>query len=134
MLVQWFSKKESTVKTSVFGAEFVNMKQGIDALRGLRYKLRMMGIPILALSCIYGDNMSVLHSSSRPESVLRKKSNSVYYHAGCESVAMGESLVGHLPSKENIADLLKKSYMSKREDPWSVIVFMIFMTNISHQW
>ena len=31
-LVQWFSKKKSTVETSVFGTEFVNMKQGIDAL------------------------------------------------------------------------------------------------------
>ena len=45
-LVQWFSKKQSTLETSVFGAEFVAMKQGIDALRGLRYKLRMMGITI----------------------------------------------------------------------------------------
>ena len=40
ILVQWFSKKQSTVEISVFGTEFVIMKQGIDALRGLRYKLR----------------------------------------------------------------------------------------------
>ena len=33
-LVQWFSKKQSTVETSVFGAEVAVMKQGIDALRG----------------------------------------------------------------------------------------------------
>ena len=46
ILVQLFSKKQSMVKTSVFGAEFVAMKQGIDALRGLRYKLRLMGILI----------------------------------------------------------------------------------------
>ena len=45
-LVQWFSKKQSTVETSVFHAEFVTMKQDIDALRFLRYKLRMMGILI----------------------------------------------------------------------------------------
>ena len=30
-LVQWFSKKQSTVETSAFGTEFVAMKQGIDA-------------------------------------------------------------------------------------------------------
>ena len=29
-LVQWFSKKQSTVESSVFGAEFVAMKQGIS--------------------------------------------------------------------------------------------------------
>ena len=32
-LVQLFSKKQSTVEKSVFGAEFVAMKQGIDALQ-----------------------------------------------------------------------------------------------------
>ena len=72
--MQWFSKKQSTVETLVFGAEFVTMKQGIDALQGLRYKLRMMGIPISGPSYIYGENMSVVHNTSRPESVLRKKS------------------------------------------------------------
>ena len=103
-LVQWFSKKQSTVETPVFGNEFVAMKQGIDALKGLRYKLRMMGIPMYSPSYIYGDNMSVVNNKSRPESVLRKKSNSVCYHAVHESVAMGESLVGHIPSKENATD------------------------------
>ena len=43
-LMQLFTKKQSTVETSVFGAEFVTTKEGKDALRGLRYKIRMMGI------------------------------------------------------------------------------------------
>ena len=68
----------------------------------------MMGILISGPSYIYGDNMSVISNTSRPESVLRKKSISVYYHAVCGSAAMGESLVGQIPSKENIADLLTK--------------------------
>ena len=36
-LVQWFSKKQSTVETSVFGTEFVTMRQEIYALRGIRF-------------------------------------------------------------------------------------------------
>ena len=80
------------------------MKQCIDALRGLRYKLMMMGNPIFCPSYIHGDNMSVVHNTFRPELVLRKKSNSIRYHTVCESVALGESLVGHIPSKENVAD------------------------------
>ena len=107
-LLQWFSKKQCTLETSVFGAEFVTMKRGIDDLQGFRYKLRIMDIPVSSLSYIYGDNMSVIHNSSRPESVLRKKSNSVFYHAICESVLMSESLVGHISSKENVADLVTK--------------------------
>jgi hypothetical protein len=31
-LVQWLSKRKSTIETSVFGAEFVAMKQGIETL------------------------------------------------------------------------------------------------------
>ena len=68
----------------------------------------MMGIPIFGPSFIHRGNMSVIHNTSRPESVLRNKSNSVCYHAVCESVAISESLVRHMASKENIADLLTK--------------------------
>ena len=75
----------------------------------------MMGILISDPSYIFEDNMSVVHYISRPESVLRKKSNSVCYHTVQESVAMGESLVGHIPSKENVADLMKHPLHAKEE-------------------
>ena len=106
--MQWFSKKQSTVETSVFGTEFVAIKQGIDALRDLRYKLKMMGIPTLGPSHIYGDNMSIVYNTSRQESVLRKKSNLVCYHTVHESVSVSESLAVHIPSKKNVTDLMTK--------------------------
>lgn len=84
------------------------MKAGIETLRGLRYKLRMMGIGISGPSYIYGDNMSVIYNTQRPESTLRKKSNAICYHAVRESVAMGESLTGHIKSTENPADIATK--------------------------
>lgn len=106
--ITWFSKKQSTIETSVFGAEFVAMKQGMETLRGLRYKLRMMGVPLSGPSFIYGDNMSVIHNTQRPESTLKKKSNSVCYHAVREAVAMGECLTGHVPTHDNPADICTK--------------------------
>ena len=39
-------EEQAMIKSSVFGAEFVAMKFGIKTLHGLRYKLRMMGVPI----------------------------------------------------------------------------------------
>jgi hypothetical protein len=42
----WLSKQQATIETSVFGAKFVAMKQGIKRLRGLRYKIHMMGMPL----------------------------------------------------------------------------------------
>ena len=106
--VNWISKKQPTIESSVFGAEFVALKNGMEALRGLRYKLRMMGVPISGPSYIYGDNMSVVYNTQKPESTLKKKSNSICYHAVRESVAMGESLVAHIPTASNLADLLTK--------------------------
>jgi len=117
-LVQWFSKQQAMIETSVFGAEFVAMKIGMESLRQLRYKLRMMGVGISGPSYIYGDNMSVIHNTQRPESesMLKKKSNSICYHAVHESVAMGESLTGHIVTNENIGDLTTKVlYGQKRQ-------------------
>ena len=104
----WFSKRQPTVETSVFGAEFVAMKNGMEAVRGLRYKLRMMGIPIEGPAFVYGDNMSVVHNTQRPESMLKKKSNSICYHAVRESVAMGESITAHVSTHFNPSDICTK--------------------------
>jgi hypothetical protein len=71
----WFSKCQPTVESSFFGAEFVAMKNGIETCRGLRYKPRMMGVTLSGPTFVYGDNMSVVHNTQRPESVLKKKSN-----------------------------------------------------------
>ena len=45
-LITWHSKKQISVESSSFGSEFIAMKQCCEYLRGLRYKLRMMGIPV----------------------------------------------------------------------------------------
>jgi hypothetical protein len=76
--IVWFSKRQPTVESSVFGDEFVAMKNGIEITRGLRYKLRMMGVTIDGPTYVYGDNMSVVHNTQRPESILKKKSNAIF--------------------------------------------------------
>ena len=67
-----------------------------------------MGVSVSGPSYIYGDNMSVIHNTQRPESTLKKKSNSVCYHTVRESVAMGESLTGHISTHDNPADICTK--------------------------
>jgi hypothetical protein len=73
----WFSKRQPTVETSVFGAEFVAMKNGIETCHGLHYKLRMTGVALSGPTFVYGDNMSIVHNTQRHESILKKKSNSI---------------------------------------------------------
>jgi hypothetical protein len=105
----WLLKQQVTIETSVFGAEFVAMKHGIETLRGLRYKIRMMGIPLTGPTYIYGDNKSQVTISSRPELTLKKNCNSICYHAIPELVAMGETLLMHIRTGENLADFLTKN-------------------------
>jgi hypothetical protein len=66
--IYWLSKKQSGVETTSFGSEFIAMKQCCEYLRGLRYKLRMTGIPCVLPSYVYGDNQSVLANTTVPES------------------------------------------------------------------
>jgi hypothetical protein len=75
LLINWLSQKQPTLELSVFGAEFVAMKLGVEALGGIRYKLRMMGVPIAGPTYVYGDNMSVIHNTQQPESTLKKKNS-----------------------------------------------------------
>ena len=66
----WFSKRQTSCETSTFGSEFIAMKTACDYVRGLRYKLRMMGIRVDEPTYIYGDNQSVLANTSNVKSRL----------------------------------------------------------------
>ena len=107
-LVCWLSKKQTSVESSSFGSEFVAMKQVCEYLRGLRYKLRMMGIPVLGPVYIQGDNQSVLANTTIPESTLKKKNQSIAYHFVREGAARDEWRTSYVNTHENEADLLTK--------------------------
>jgi hypothetical protein len=107
--IVWFSKRQPTVESSVFWGEFVAMKNGIETTRGLRYKLRMMGVTIDGPTYVYGNNMSVVNNTQCPESILKNKSNAICYHAVRESAAMGESIIGRVTSVKNPADICNKA-------------------------
>ena len=63
-LIDWLSKKQATIEGSVFGAEFVAVKTSVEELRIMRYKLRMIGVPLTGPTYVYGDNMSVIYNTS----------------------------------------------------------------------
>ena len=91
------------------------MKHGIERLRGLRYKLRMMGIPLSGPSYIFGDNESQVTNLTKPESTLKGKCSSICYHFIHESMAMCESAITHLSSNHNFTNLMTKvTYGVKR--------------------
>ena len=107
-LAYWWSKKQTSVESSSFGSEFVAMKQCCEYIRGLRYKLRMMDIPVEGPTDIYGDNQSVLANTTIPDSTLKKKSQSIAYHYVPEGVARDEWRTSYVNTHDNEADLLTK--------------------------
>jgi hypothetical protein len=128
--ILWYSKKQGTIETSVFGAEFVAMKVAVEAARGMRYKLRMMGIEVNEPTFMYGDNMSVIKNTQRPESTLSKKSNSICYHFIRESVAMGETLTAHVRSEDNPADICTKLMAGGIKRDRLTDMIMYYATNL----
>ena len=79
-LINWVSKKPNTVESSTFGSEFIALKHITDIIKGLRYKLKMLGVPIEGPTRMLCDSQYVVMSSSFPESVLKKKHCSIAYH------------------------------------------------------
>ena len=74
----------------------------------------MMGVQIDGLTWICGDNMSVIHNTSTPESTLKKKSNAICYHLVREAVAAKECLTCWVPTLRNWADLLTKALSGRK--------------------
>jgi hypothetical protein len=110
--VIWYTKKQGSIETSSFGSEFTAMKTGMELVIGLRYKLRMMGVPLDGPTRVRADNMSVVINTSKPESQLKKKNNSIAYHFCREVVASKAAYVTYEPSATNLADMLTKSHDS----------------------
>ena len=77
----WSSKKQGSFETSSFGSEFMVLKAAMEITCGLRYKVRMMGVPIDKPTHVMVKNMSMVYNTTRPESMLKKKSNSIAYHS-----------------------------------------------------
>ena len=126
--VYWLSKKQSGIETSSFGSEFMAMKHCCEYLRGLRYKLRSMGIPVDSPCYVYGDNKSVLVNGSKPDSVLQKKSNSVAYHFVREGSSADEWRLTYVNTDDNCADMLSKSLPGgrKRQKFTSMILHHVY--------
>jgi hypothetical protein len=87
----------------------------------------MMGGPLTGPSFIYADNKSQVTNSTRPQLTLKKKCNSICYHAVRESDAMGELLITHINSEENLSDLMTKvTCVSKRRQLVGNILYNIY--------
>jgi hypothetical protein len=112
----WFSKRQNSVEASTFGSEFTAMKNAVEMIEALRYKLRMLGVPIEGPTNIFCDNGAVCVNTTRPESTLSKKHHSIAYHRSREAVAAGTVRVSKEHTSTNLADLFTKTMAAPKRD------------------
>ena len=74
------SKRQATVETATYGSGFVASKTATEQIIDLRHTLRYLGVPIKTKSYLFGDNRSVMTSSTLPHSTLGKRHNILVYH------------------------------------------------------
>jgi hypothetical protein len=84
------------------------MKQAVEYVCGLCYKLRMMGILCEEPAFAYNCNISVLSNTSVPASTLKKKIDLLLYHFICEGCARDEWRTAYVSTHLNCANLLTK--------------------------
>ena len=107
--VQAISKRQSSIETSTYGAEFNAMRTASEEVIAIRYMLRCLGVTVDKPTPVIGDNAAVIINASYPESLLKKKHVAISYHKTRECVAAG--IVQPLKTKTtfNFADALTKA-------------------------
>ena len=106
--IDWFSKRQDTVETATYGSEFVAARIATEQIIDMRTTLRYLGVPIQGKSYMFGDNQSVITSSTIPHSRLSKRHNALSYHRVREAIVAGIIKFFHIDGKENPADILSK--------------------------
>ena len=87
--IDWFHKKQNTVKTSTFGAELIAARISIKKVKALIIKLQWLGIPIDATTYMFCDNESVVKSTSRAEITLSNKHQLISWHSIRDPISSG---------------------------------------------
>jgi hypothetical protein len=121
---EWFSKRQATVETATYGSEFVAARIAVEQIMDVRTTLRFLGVPILGKSLLFGDNQSVIISSTEPQSPINKRHNALSYHRVREAIAAGIVDFRKVLGAENVADILSKHWGFQQA--WPVLKPMLF--------
>jgi hypothetical protein len=108
--MDWYTKKQATVETATYGAEFVAARVAKEQIAALRLDLRYLGVPVKGAARLFGDNESVVKSGSIPHSKLNKRHQALSYHSVREAIASGMLSFSHIPGSLNPSDILSKHW------------------------
>ena len=105
-----YTKRQSTVETATYGSEFVAARTAVDQIIDIHTTLRYLGVPIRDKSYMFGDNKSVVTSSTIPNSTISKRQHLASYHRVREAIAAKFISFHWKDGKSNPADILSKHW------------------------
>ena len=124
--IDWYTKRQATVETATYSSEFVAARTATDQIIDLRYTLRYLGVPLAGPSYMFGDNKSVVTSSTIPHSPLSKRHQFLAYHRVREAIAAKIVKFFHIGGTMNPADILSKHCGFSHA--WPLICTLLFWT------
>ncbi len=86
----------------------------VKLIEGLRYTLCKFGIPIEGPTNVFCDIQSMVTNTTKTESMLKRKHNSIAYHQVRAGAAAGTICIAKESHETNIADKLTKPVTGPR--------------------
>jgi hypothetical protein len=97
-VIDWYSKKQATVETATYGAEFVTAHTAMEQIIDLRIELRYLGVEVKGSTMMFGDNELVVNSASVPPARLHRRHGALSFHRVWEGIAAGIAKFHHVHS------------------------------------
>jgi histone deacetylase 1/2 len=107
-LVSWSSKRQAIVSRSSAEAEYRGVANAVAECIWLRQLLGELLCPIRSATLVYCDNISAVYLSANPVHHRRTKHMELDIHFVRERVALGDIRVLHVPTRQQLADVMTK--------------------------
>jgi len=121
--IKWYSKKQPTIESSAFSAEYIALKTCVEEIEYVRFKLRMFRVPLIEekgdvdhATNVYCDDEAVVKNNTNVESTLSKKHSSCAYNFTRWQVAAGVVTIAWVPTKDNLSDPFTKRLAENKRD------------------
>ena len=112
------------METATYSAEYCACRTCIKQIVDLRNTLQYLGVNLNEKTYVFGDNESMIKSSTIPHARLHKRHNILSYHYVRSMIASGFLNMQHLPSEYNAPDIYSKNW--GYQSAWKQILQPIF--------
>ena len=122
--IDWYSKKQVASERATYSSEYCACCTCIEQIVDLHNTLRYLGVNLNDKTYIFGDNESMIKSSTIPHARLHKRHNILSFHYVRSMIASGFLNMQHLPSEYNASDICSKNW--GYQSAWKQILQPIF--------